>query len=455
MVDSGLFRHRTTRRAVMAGTLGAAVAATSGVNFLAAQQAGTAVAGSSPVAEGSGAQYLLVADPEVSAIYIYSIPDLTLTGQLDDVFFGIHNGLLGLPDGRFLFSDDNTKEVVAVTIDAAGVPSVSQRVGVNAGNRLVWSSVDPQFRYYVGASQIEDSSVQIANVVDLATFTNTEIEIEMLGEEELHAWIAGDPATLYAAVGGQVNSYLLSDLEAGQAEPLEEVPVELGSHGAVADAVHQQFLLVTNTGFEVTDVSTGPALYSSLIPWDVDGFAGGRNSRPRLHEDGTHIFGRLNTTPETPEQWAEVEVTTHVADVANRTAQRFALGKGNFGFRWGISEPYVLFAGHDGVTGVACLVDADSASDTFGTVVGTVALDLPSGAATPGEDSTGTESYLTALTCDGATGFVVHGGDGLISVIDTESRSIVTTIEVPSSLTGSGYAAVVDAGVTPVDLFGR
>jgi hypothetical protein len=453
---TGLLRTTATRRKVAAGTVGAAAAlAITGGMSLSAQESMTASPQASPVPSDDGIRHLLVADPEVSALYVYSLPDLTLTGQLEDVYFGIHNGLLVLPDGRLLFSDDNTKEVLAVTIDEAGVPTISQRVAVNSGNRLVWSSVDPQFRYFVGASQIEDSTVQVANVIDLATFTNNEYEFEMVGEEELHAWIAGDPAVLYASLGGEIHSFLLSDLDAGNTAPLEMVPVELGSHGAVADAAHEQFLLVTNTGFEVTDVSTGPALYETLIPWDVDGFAGGRNSRPRLHEDGEHIFGRLSATPEDPTTWADVEVTTHISNIHDLTAQRFALGKGNVGFRWGISEPYVLFAGHDGVTGSAYLVDADSASDAFGTVVGTIELDLPSGAATPGEDSTGTETYLTTLTRDGSMGFVVHGGDGLISVIETESQTIVATIETPSPLTGSGYAAVVERGVTPVDLFGR
>ncbi|HWV22888.1 MAG TPA: hypothetical protein VNZ58_01750, partial [Thermomicrobiales bacterium] len=414
MSQAGFFNRRANRRSVMAGSVGAALAISGGMRHLSAQETPAA----SPTGGEADSRHLIVADPEAAALYVYAIPGLELTGHVDDVVFGVHNGLLQLPDGRLVFSDDNTGEVLAVTIDAAGVPAVTQRVAVNSGNRLVWSSVDPEFRYLVGASQIEDSTVQVANVIDLATFTNTEYEIGLVGEEELHAWIAGDPAVLYASVGGEIHSHLLSDLEAGNATPIEVVPVELRSHGAVADAAHDQFLLVTNEGFEVTDISTGPALYRDLIPWDVDGFAGGRNSRPRLHNDGTHIFGRLNATPDDPTQWAEVEVTTHIANTADLTAQRFALGKGNFGFRWGISDPYVLFAGHDGVTGGAYLVDVDSDSETFGTVVGLVELDLPSGAATPGEDSAGTETYLTALTQDGALGFVVHGGDGIISVID-------------------------------------
>ncbi|MCA9859127.1 MAG: hypothetical protein KC438_05360 [Thermomicrobiales bacterium] len=437
---------KTSRRTFNSALAGAGLVLATGATRAFAQEA-------SPAAESGSGQYLFVADPAVSTVYIYSIPDLTLTGQLDDVFFGVHNGALVLPDGRILFSDDNTKDVVAVTIDDAGVPSISQRVAVNSGDRLVWSAVDPDLRYYAGASQIPDSTTQVLNLVDLEAFTNTELSFEMLEEEELHGWVSGD--YVYVSLGGQIDSYLLSDLLAGNAEPASQVPVELGSHGAVADPAHQQFLLVSNTGFEVVDIANGPAEYKGNIPWDVDGFTGGRNSRPRLHPDGEHIFGRLNPNPATPEEWADVEVSSHIADIHDLGATRTAVSMGNMGFRFGISDPYVLYAGHDGVTGAAYLVDADAGSDTYGQVVGTVPLELPTNAAQPGVDPAGTESYLTALTPDGALGFVVHGGDGTISVIDTATQEVVSTIEVPSPMTGAGYATVVDASAPLVDLFGR
>lgn len=442
-------RRRFVASAAGLGTAGLGLRATA---FAQATPGATPVA-ATPIVGGD--QHLLVADPAVSTVYVYSIPDLRLTGQLDGVLFGVHNGALVLEDGRILFSDDATRELLAVTIDVAGVPSVAQRVAINSGNRLVWSSVDPDFTYYVGASQIPDSSTQVLNVVDLASFTNAEFAFEMLEEEELHAWLSGDPLTVYVSVGGQVDSYQLSHLMAGNQEPVASIQVEPGSHGAVADSAHDQFVLVTNTGLDVMDVAGGPAEYLANIPWDVDGFAGGRNARPRLHPDATHVFGRLSAPPETPEQWAEVEVTTHAGNVADHTARRFALGTGNVSGRWGISEPYVLFAGHDGVSGTAYLVSADSGEDTFGSVLASIPLDVPGNAATPGEDPTGGEGYLTTLTRDGALGFVVHGGDGVISVIDTASEAVVSTIEVPSPMTGSGYATVVESGVAPVDLFGR
>ncbi|MBX3072231.1 MAG: hypothetical protein KF883_17135 [Thermomicrobiales bacterium] len=443
----GSYQGRTlSRRAFTGGVMGAAgLAAIGGQRLTSAQDGGAATEG----------RYLLVADPAEAAVFIYSIPDHTLTGRLDNVVFGVHNGLIGLPDGRLIFSDDTSGEVLAVTVDEAGVPSIAQRVAVNAGRRLVWSSLDPALSWYVGASQIEESSTQVANVVDLTTFTNTAYEIEMAGEEELHVWVAGDPAYLYASVAGEIHSFLLDDMQERGSAPADILAIDPGSHGAVADGERSQFALVSNSGFEVTDVSDGPATYKGSIPWDVDGFAGGRNARPRLHPDGTHIFGRLNPNPESPEQWAEVEVTTHIANLADLTARRFALGHGNFAFRVGVSDPYVLFAGHDGVTGAAYVVDADSASETFGTPVQTIELPLPTGAGTPGEDSAGTQGYLTALTGDGSLGYVVHGGDGIISVIDTAAGAVAGTIEVPAPLTGGGYATVVELGATPVDLFAR
>ena len=45
------------------------------------------------------AGYLLAADFQTESIYAYSLPDLNLTGRIDGVLFGNHQGALALPDG--------------------------------------------------------------------------------------------------------------------------------------------------------------------------------------------------------------------------------------------------------------------------------------------------------------------------------------------------------------------
>ncbi|MBX3030539.1 MAG: hypothetical protein KF809_10285 [Chloroflexi bacterium] len=451
---------RNTRRprratAALAAVLGAALALPG------------AAGAQGPATEGVG--HLLVADPAATSIHVYSLPDLVLTGQLDDTLFGVHNGALVLEDGRVIYSDDLHDEVRAIRIDDAGLPTIDARVGVTNGDRLVWSSIDPDARYYVAASQIvapepeagaspapEPGLVdQVLNIVDLATWTNTVVPFPMDADEEIIGMLSGDPLTLTVSTGGRVSTYALDALLAGDVTPLGSLPIELGSHGSVTDAARGRVAVVTIPGFEVVDVSGGAPVHVGLIPWDVDGISGGRNARPRLGMDGDHIHGVLTSPVAAPEAWATAQVSAHIADLTDLTAHRVALGTGRWAGRTGISTPYALYAGYDGTSAQAVLFDVDPASATFGTVVASIPLDPPTKASVPGTATTGTEGYLTAITADGALGFVVHGGDGRISVIDTATRTIVGRIDTPTPLTGAGFAVAVQTGVTPVDLFAR
>jgi len=417
---------------------------------------GASAASPSPSSSATRGGYLLVADPAATTVYVYSLPDLTLTGQLDDLEFGAHNGSVTLADGRVLFSDSASGAIKVVTIDDAGVPAVVASVPVWDGNQIVWSSIDPEGRYLLAAGQLLDSATQVFNIVDLATYTNTPIQVPMGADEEVVAWLDGDPTTVFVSQGGRVDTYPLADLLAGGTPtPAGSVAIELGSHGGVADPERDQFMITTTAGFEVVDVSKTTPAHTELIPWDVDGFTGGQNYRPRLAPDGDHVVGVLTAPPATPEEWATAEVTAHIADLGTLEASRVALGTGRFAGRWGISEPYALFAGTDGVTGTAHLLDVNATSATFGTVVATIPLDMPTKGALPGGPTTGTEGYLTTITPDGSQGFVVHGGDGVISVIDTAAGAVSGTITVPTSMDAAGYATVISPGLAPVDLFAR
>lgn len=420
--------------------------------------AATPVAGDSPAASpivpGDG-RFLLVADPAAADVAVYALPGLNLTGNLPGVALDKHAGVIALADGRVIFGDDATQEIVAVTIDADGVPEISQRVAAAFGDGLAWAAIDADARYYVVTSGVDGTLTRFLNIVDLETFTNTSVEIEAAEEEELEAWIAGEPAHVFLAVGGRVDAYLLDELIAGEAEPTSSLAIEFGSHGPVADAVNGRLLISTAAGFEVVDVDADPIVAESSIPWDVNGFTGGQNFRPRLGWDGTSIFGVLTPTPETPEAWAEVEVSAHIANLADLSATRVSLGHGLWAGRWGLGTPFALFAGHDGVDGTAALFDVDPASATFGSIVKTIEIDMPGAAAIPGTAVDGAEGYLTAITHDGALGFVVLGGDGRILVIDIEEAAVVATITTATPLTGAGYITVIEPGVAPVDLVAR
>lgn len=410
----------------------------------------------SPVAASDGGpEYLLVADQEAATVAFYTIPELALTGQFDGIVLDKHNGVLTLPDGRILVGDGASGSVLAVTLDQAGVPAISQQTAIEYGDGIAWSTVDPGFRYWAVTTGVDESTTRYLNLVDLETFTNTAIEFVSEAEEELEAWVYGDPATVFVSLGGRVEAFPLADLLAGSQEPTATVQVDLGSHGPVPDPSRDRWLVSTNPGFEVLDLAGGELSHGGVIPWDVDGFVGGRNTRPRLSLDGQHIFGVLTPPLDVPEQWAESEVSVHITDLEGDRARRVALGLGQYTGRWGISRPYALLAGHDGETGNAVLFDVDPDSPTFGEVVGTIAIELPTNHAVVGEPVTGKENYLTAITTDGSVGFVAHGGDGLITIIDTASHAITGQLETATPLVGAGYITVVQPGLAPVDLAAR
>src|SRR6266540_4933839 len=193
-------------------------------------EAAEIVTGASPAGHG----FLLVADTAAKRLYVYRVPDMVLTGELDNVLLGTHLGTLALPDGRILLSDDAAKEILAVRIDDDGVPEVVNRAAATLGRRAVWGSTDPKFRYFAVASEIENSDAQVINLIDLQTFENTPVPVEMQADEEAHPYLGERPLTLFVGLGGEMQSYKVADLIGhGTAAPTSETVVDLGAHGLV------------------------------------------------------------------------------------------------------------------------------------------------------------------------------------------------------------------------------
>lgn len=149
-------------------------------------------------------------------------------------------------------------------------------------------------------------------------------------------------------------------------------------------------------------------------------------------------------------------VTNHVTNMVDLSATRVEVGTGNFGYRWGISDRYAIWAGYNADGGTVYLLDADVSSATFGTVTATMPIVTPSNAAVPGEDFADTDTYATAITADSRYGFVSINGDGIVKVFDLEQRTEIAGFSIGLPLSGyDGFLAVIETGVTPVDLWGR
>lgn len=449
--------RKASRRAFVGGGLAAVGMTVAQAHGVGAQATPVATPGTPQAGAGDG-RYLFVGDRSQNAVAVYEIPGFALAGALDGVTFGTHGGSLPLPDGRLVFADTANNEIVALGVDADGVPSISDRVAADLGGGVAWIAASPTLGHVAIGSLQDSEESQFLNIVDLATFENTSLEFSLNEPEELTAWLLNDPLNVYVAVGGQIKSYLLDDLLAGNLEPLNTVEVELGSHGGATDAAGGRIFYTTapGTGFEVLDVQNGPAEYVTQIPWDVDGFAGGRNARPRVTGDGEHIFGLLTPGLEDPTLWAETVISNHITDTAELSATRVEVGTGNFGYRWGISDRFAIWAGYNADGGTVYLLDADASSATFGTVTATMPIATPTNAAIPGEDFADKDTYATAITNDSRFGFVSINGDKIVKVFDLERLAEVAEIAIDLPLTGyDGFLTVIESGVTPVDLWGR
>lgn len=457
LVLKSITTRRASRRSFVAASLALTGASTLGARGTGAQATPGAAPGASPVGEGSN-RYLFVGDRTQAAVDVYAIPGFEHTGRVDGVTFGTHAGALLLPDGRLVFADAAAGEIVALVVEADGSPVIADRVAADLGGGVAWLAASPSLGHVAVGSLQDSEDRQYLNIVDLQAFTNTSLEFEMNEPEEITAWLLGDPLHVHVAVGGQIKSYRLDALLAGDLTPLGVVEVELGSHGGATDAKGGRIFYTTapGTGFEVLDVQGGAAEYLTQIPWDIDGLSGGRNARPRVTADGGHIFGLMTPELDDPTRWAETTVSNHVTNMRDLTARRIEIGTGNFGYRWSLSDRYALWAGYDAEGGTVYLLDADASSGTFGAVIATMPVATPTNAAVPGEDFADSDTYATAITSDSRYGFVSVNGDGVVKVFDLEQRIEVAEIAIELPLRGyDGYLTVIETGVTPVDIWGR
>jgi hypothetical protein len=402
--------------------------------------------------------WLLVAElgEGQEALHAYSLPELRHTGQLDGVRVGNHVGAIALADGRVIVTDEAHGEVLAVAIDEQGRPTVANRASADLGEEgAAWGCGDKDLRYLAIASGHEGTA-QTANILDTASFALTKFSItinEVAGShEELHPAIAGDPLHLFAGVGGEVRAYLLADVLRGSASALASVAIRTGSHGPLVSHTTGEFYIATAEGGGFDGVELAPPFArAQLIPWDVDGLSSGRNARPRLGDDGRHILGAIaHTQPTGAERWAERAVDLHIADLETKRARRSPLGSGQIA-KFQLARGLALFAEIAAGGDSAILVDADASSQTFGQIVARIPLAPLQAGPVAGQPTMGKEARGSAITPDGKWGFVSHGGDGLISVIDTAQRKLAGSIHAPTPLRGGGFLFAVQRGVRSAD----
>lgn len=406
-----------------------------------------AVAQGTPVAAGSG--HLIVSDGAARTIYLYDLATRELTGQIDGATLNDHAGFLMLPDGRLLFADAATEELVAVQVDAPDGPEVVGRVPLPGVVSHI--AVDPTASYAVVGS---DAPRAALTLVDLSSYTSRPVAVEA---GEAGVMIGGDPVTLYHRNDAllQVEAYPVDAVQRGSTTPTAVVPTGAFGHGEAIDHGRGRLYLATDDGLDVIALGPdGELSFEATIPWDASGRTGGRGYFLRLAPDNRHLISYMadRGTEETP--WGEWRNDAYLADLETNEATRVELGAGLV-YRFALSDPYALFFSMHPDGDNAHLLDVDPASPTFGTVVAVIPLDPLANGPTAGESPWESESRIAAITPDGATGFVSRGGEGQITVIDTAERTVSGTIEVPTPLTGGGYMTVVTPDMPFADTIGR
>lgn len=194
--------------------------------------------------------------------------------------------------------------------------------------------------------------------------------------------------------------------------------------------------------------------YRNTILWDVSGREGGRAYFVRLAADGRHLYSYMADRGDDDTAWETWRNDAYVADLTTDDATRVELGPGLV-YRFALSDPYALFVNIHPDGDNAHLLDTDPDSASYGEIVATVPLDPLTEGPKAGESPWDAEGRIAAISPDGATGFVSHGGDGLISVIDTEVGEVVEKLEVPTPLEGGGYMIAVGDKMPFADTVGR
>jgi hypothetical protein len=404
-----------------------------------------APATSTPVAEHQG--YLLVQDLTAEKLLVYALPKMDLAASFDRMKISAHAGALALPDGRVLFGNDITKELIALQLSPKAKPEIVGRAKMVTP--LAWGNVDSDLKYFVASSFTPDTEIESATVVDLKTYQSASFQVDTKGNE-LHPFIVGD--TLVAAIKGAINTYSVAEVMRGTAAPkvISTTPVDDGLHGPVQAKGSTRIHLTTLKGFDSFEVKGTAVTAAGRVPWDADGRTGGRNGRPRLSYDGNFVYGLAAATVKA-EEWDKRENDLHIADLKSGTAKRLPFIKGNAP-RFALSVPYAVFANIHPEGDFVHLVDVDPKSAKFQQVVGRVKLDPLANGPVAGKTAAGTESRAVAVTPDGKWAFASHGGDGLISVIDTKQQQVVQKLKVETPLKGGGYLIAVQPGAPLVDL---
>lgn len=444
---SSLKRRTTTRRRFVAATAALPAALGNGATALGSQAMQRASPVATPVAI-ERRSLLAVADPVHEQLFVYALPDLTPVGEVSNIVVHTHAGFLPLPNGELLFVDEGGSRLVSVGMGDSALEITNEAPVTGTVSHI---AIDPEFAHYVAVGS-DDPASPIA-LIDLETWEPIAVAIPNTGEVGLMM----TPDTLFHRndVLNRIEAYPIANLKKGDIEPVSTVEIGAGGHGESIDGAGNLLYCATEDGIDVAEWDGSKLTYATTHSWSDDGSVSGRGYFQRLTFDGRHIVSYISDRSADETDWTEWTNSAMVVDTASGAVLRPVIGDG-YVYRFGLAEGLALFSVMGAAGDEAVLLDLDPASDTFGTMVQRIPLAPMSGGPRPDEPIYEINQYrAVTVSPDGTLGFVTHGGDGVITVLDPGTGDITGSIETPTDLDGGGYLCVFGTPESFTDTIAR
>ncbi|HEX5661355.1 MAG TPA: hypothetical protein VFX59_29400 [Polyangiales bacterium] len=396
---------------------------------------------------------LVVSDSNAERLYVFAADTGQLVADWPEVAVADHPGFLALPDGRLLFVDGRTHELVSARIAGVETPSIQWRAAI--AGEVAHVAVDPGAKWAVCSSASEQAGQPgTLTVVSLQDGTSKSAPV-MTGEPGVA--VGGDPLLVFHRNDAppEFEAFSLDELRTGQATARFRVSIGEGPHGEVIAHSRNKIVSAAADGIYVVPYTATGFGSAVRVPYEVDGLSGGRAFYARLSGDGRYLYSYLRDDQLGEVPWSQWRNDIYIVDLESDTARRIPVGNGLV-YRLGACKDLAAFTQYAPAGDLLYLLDARQGSATFQTVIAKVPLEGLSKAPAADGDVWASEAFrITALSSDCRHAYVTHGGDGKVSVIDTAQQRVVRTITTPTALAYGGYLVSVQTDQPLFDTIGR
>jgi len=323
-------------------------------------------------------------------------------------------------------------------------------------------AVHPDMTYAVTGSSDPERALA---VVDLRWWSATAYDtlgFAAIESADPGVAIGGHPPIIYHRfispdfASGRLESLPVANILNADYTPTAEIPLETFPHGEVISHPLKRFCSAIDTGFACANLVGKGLEPRGLLPYDASGRSGGRAFYARVSGNGKAFTSHIQDAFADEVPWPDWQNDAYFVDWKSEQITRVPLGLG-WALRFSSSDVYALYYTIHPEGDTAYLFDTNPKSTTFLQVVAKIPLDSLQHPLDPDKSpfDEGQQDRMTAITPDGRWGFVSHGGDGLISVIDTQARQVVKKLEVPTPLEGGGYLVAIQPDMKLGETIGR